>query len=768
LPEDPGAAVTPRPGQGRFHNQGVALVITLLLLFLLSVIGLAAVMSSSSDLMINGYYKNYRGSFYAADSGLNMARQAIYSYFNNQANSPAVWPTTLGSGSCATATAGTATYDGCQLASGAAAYVNSLYGNGTSYSLNNQGQAGQSVPSSFKILSATVTQPSGPSPNAGNTQWTYIYTYTLTSQGSSQGSETAQILEKGTLQVNLTEGSGTSTVTASFAAFGAYIDSFAACQGPLVQGYLTGPMYANGQWNLSSGSNPGYTFTDPVSQTGSQLSYYDGSNCYNSSAVPYTDPHGTTFNPKFESGYNLNAAAITLPPNDFSQKWAVLDGKGCGEGTNVCGNPSSPAPPAPTNAQMNALLMNVNQTAYPSAGATSGVYLPYTCTGNSCSLNTNAGGIYVEASGSGLTTTVTMSTTNGAGGSSNPSGQVFTIGQTTGSTTGSPVVTQTGATTCTTTTTHHHSGTTTTTTCTAPFQQATTTTTPTTFTTVTVDSVAATTTVSGYTQNANSTVTATGTGSCSVSGTGSCTPSAPGSFSGDNTSNSTSNSTTTTLTLNGVPMDLAIPPGQPATMVYVNGNVSISGPSSGAAIQNNSMVNLTANGDITQTGNILYATEPVTTSANQVIAGSNPACCNGDPIDTLIPQYENMNQVLGIFTANGNFILSPTTNGANIETDASVAMISQAGETNSSISHIATGNSVGTWTNIGGRMEDRAASVSMSSSNVYYDRRFQARTFAPPWFPSTSVTSDMLSNTITSNMSPQSPSRTYWQYQSGQ
>jgi len=392
--------------------------------------------------------------------------------------------------------------------------------------------------------------------------------------------------------------------------------------------------------------------------------------------VPYTFGSGHSVNPSFQSGYNLNVTPVTLPPNDFSQKWAVLDGKGCGEGSNVCGNTSSPAPPQPTNAQMNAALKNISQAAYPSGGATSGVYLPYSCTSGVCSLSPTAGGIYVEASGSGLNTKVTMSTTNGAGGASNPSGQVFTIKQ--GSTT----------------------------------------------TTITVDPVANTTTV--------------------VSGA-------------------------TTLNLSGVPQNLLPTPPQAATMVYVNGPVSITGPSSGPAIQNNSMVNLTANGDITQTGNILYSSEPVTTSANQIISGSNPACCSGTPADYLIPQNQSMNQVLGIFTASGNFILSPTTNGANIETDASVCMLSQAGVTNSNIGHMDTGNSVGKWTNIGGRMENRAHGVSMGSSNIYFDRRFQARTnFGPPWFPSTTVSTNMLANTITASSSANPPSRTFWQYQAGQ
>jgi Tfp pilus assembly protein PilX len=750
-PEGPALAAASAPGQGRSNDHGVALVITLLLLFLLSVIGLAAVLSSSSDLMINGYYKNYRGSFYAADAGLNIARQDIYNYFQN--NAPASWPTDQN----------TANASGSALGISATSNITSTYGT-SYYSLNGHGQAGSSVPASFQITSASVTSATvTPTGTSGNyTKWTYVYSYSLTAVGSSQGSATATIKENGTITVNVTQGSGTTTNTVSFSAFGAFIDSFTACQGPLVQGYLTGPMYADGEWNLGYGS-PGYTFTDVVSQTDSKFSYYDSSgHCAQSASVPYGNVR-----PSFQSGYALGVTPITLPVNDFSQKWAVLDGKGCGEGSNVCGNTSSPAPPQPTAQDMvNHNMQNVSQQPYatgsPLTAATSGVYLPYTCSGGTCSLNPNAGGIYVEGSGSGVTTSVTMSTTNGAGGSSNPSGQVFTIAQTTSSTTGSPVVSQTGSTTCTYSSSKNK------TTCTANFQKATTTTTPTAFTTVTVDPVAVATTASAYIQNGIATVTATASSSCSVSGTGSCSPSQPSNFSGGTEVDTTSNSATTTLALTGVPHNLVPTSPQAATMLYVNGDItSLSGPSSGAAIQDNSMITVTANGDITQTGNILYATKPVTTSANQSVPGSNPPCCS--VADTLIPQYQNMNQVLGIFTATGNFILSPTHSGADIETDASVAMISSPGETNTNIGHMATGNSVGKWTNIGGRIENRAHSVNMNSSNIYFDRRFGARSnFAPPWFPSTSVSQNILASTLTASSQPSPPSRTSWQYQAGQ
>src|SRR5271167_1065135 len=61
----------------RKDEAGVALVITLLLLTVMSILGLAMVLTVGSDMMVNGYYRNYRGSFYAADSGLNIARQVM-------------------------------------------------------------------------------------------------------------------------------------------------------------------------------------------------------------------------------------------------------------------------------------------------------------------------------------------------------------------------------------------------------------------------------------------------------------------------------------------------------------------------------------------------------------------------------------------------------------------------------------------------------------------------------------------------------------------
>jgi hypothetical protein len=712
----------------RTNERGVALVITLLLLFLMSVVGLAAVLSSSSDLMINGYYSNYRGSFYAADSGLNIARQAIESQLS------AGVPGTFSIPPISSPTS---------LASTVQTYISSTYG--SKFSLN-AGQAASSWAESFYVSNVSVSLASGsPTITATNsmgspTAYQYLFNYVLTTVGSATGTENATVTENGSIIVSVSAVPGTATTTVAFSAFGAFINNYPACGGALVYGTMTGPMYANGEWDFGSGGS--YTFTDPISQTGANFSWTysnssGGTSC-TSTSPGYSYNNGTTtIAPTFESGYNQNAAAVSLPQNDFSQRWAVLDGMGCGENNgNVCGEPSSNPPLAPTNAQMNAVLRNVSQTPYPTTGATSGVYLPYTCSGATCTMNTNAagqitaGGIYVEGGGTSgtVSTTITLAAaTSGTYSSStyptssqctSASCQVYTIAQTAAGTS-----TTTNSSAPNTTYPHGCCSGRGCTACYPPTITTTTTvtTTPTTYTTITMDPSTNVTTVSSY--SANSTTT-------SVS-----------SLITSTTSTTTTPGSTTNQTITGVPQNLINPPTttSPATlstMLYVDGNMSITGPSWGAAVQNNAMITVTANGNITQTGNLIYATEPVTTTQSQWV---NSTCCAGDPADTLIPTVQNMNQVLGLYTNTGNFIMNPTVNGANLETDASIAAISSC--TTCSTGTIATGShSVNTWTNVGGRIENSVNNISVTTSNVYFDRRFTARSnFAPPWFPSTTV-----------------------------
>ena len=75
--------------RGEVADRAFALVFTMLLLGMMSLMALAMVLSSSSDMLINSYYRNARGAFYAADSGLNIARQQLVNQILTQV--PTTW-----------------------------------------------------------------------------------------------------------------------------------------------------------------------------------------------------------------------------------------------------------------------------------------------------------------------------------------------------------------------------------------------------------------------------------------------------------------------------------------------------------------------------------------------------------------------------------------------------------------------------------------------------------------------------------------------------
>ena len=532
------------------RSRGVALVTTLLLLSLFTIMTLAMVIAVTSDTLIDGYYRNFRASFYAADSGINTVREymlgqiqaAIPTNFNIASGAPIPASIAGPTGSITTAITNTST------------------GFGSFQSVNGS-QAG-SWPGSFEVdtntantflgtptCTATYTGSGTTAPtcttlgSAGYTVtgYQYTYPYKITSIGEATVSATHKIEEDGYLKVAVDVGTPYGTTT-SFAAYGMFIDQYTICDGStLVPGTITGPVFTNGSWNF--GTSGAYIFTDAIGSAGTKFGYQFGS-CYQSSNQSYTSG-SQSINPTFQGSVTLGAPAVTLPPNAFSQERAVLDGMG----TNTT---------QPTNANLNAALMNVSGTAYPVGGATSGVYLPYNnVTTASCPTAPcmTGGGIYVEGNADSVVMTAATS-----GGHAQ---QVFAIKQ--GSTN----------------------------------------------TTVTLDLTASTTTISNG---------------------------------------------TTTKVVNGLPQNKNNIPATEGCMLFVDGNISgtsgstttgLSGPSSGAAIQDGSAVTVTAANSISITGNITYKTEPVTlNTADTLVAGGN----NG--------------QVLGIFTATGNVNLAVPTSGS--------------------------------------------------------------------------------------------------------
>jgi hypothetical protein len=632
------------PRSAQRNQRGIALVTTLLLLLLLTAMSLTMVLSVGSDMLINGYYGNDRASFYAADSGANITRQAITSGI--LAAVPAQF-----AANAQPIPAGT---EGVVSASISASYGGSNQLNG--------GPAG-SWPEKFTLQSVVVSPPTCvprgvatppysctnlPAGGVGVTGFNYTYPYKIVVVGQSQGAEATTLVDSGNLVFNgaLTP-AGNSTV--SFASFGTFIDQYAACSAPFVAGTLTGPFFTNGAWNFGDaaalGSATKYDFTDSTGQANGAVSYWHGGNCDNSASQTDT-ANGTTIAPTFQSGLNLGQNAIALPQNDYNQEQAVLDGIG-NTGTQ------------PTPATMSPILKNATGVAYPSGAApASGVYLPYSVNPTTHQNTFTGGGIYVQGDA-----TVKLSPL-----ASSTSGQVYTI-------------VQNGVTT-----------------------------------TVTINP------------------TATGAGTTTIqTGSGPVT------------------------TINGVPTMIDPTTGavdENATMLYVNGNItSLTGPGEyQPALNNGVALTVTAAQNVTVTGDIRYANEPVTTANNQLVAGQP------QPADTLIPA-NNSGQVLGIFTATGDIQMNNHQSDGNLEIDASIAMISQGGTGG----WINVGPQINTLNVVGGRIANQAKAGNTITRNIFFDRRFSQGNFAPPWYPSTTVQSN---NSNASSFQPPTVQRLQWYYQS--
>lgn len=639
-----GRSRRPFPARG---ERGVALLVSLMLLTLLSVMSVVMVMTISPDMLINGYYGNYRGSFYAADSGLNIGRQALVNQLQGYVNTascpgwviglPANLQTTCGKAplntSDNTTNASTAATDAAN------AVIANVLSSGVYGSLSslNSGTAATSWPGSFQLVNttncpSTLTLAGAPVPTGTTTYTAYTYTfnYKLCSLGRAQSAQQVYTSENGAISLTI-QAVGAQQQNASFSAFGAFISNYAPNSAPLVPGTFEGPSFTNGAWQFEAGG--AYTFTGPVGSANANIDYYINGNWYDSSNTSYTSG-GTKIAPNFEGPVNLGQTALQLPPNDFSQKWAVLDGQGCGESSGApCGGIVPPT--QPTSANMNNYLKDINGNAYPSGTPpSSGVFLPYSCTGSGSACTSSGamtgGGVYVEGNAS-------VGLTMGTDSNGNLT-QTYTITQ--------------GATTTTVTTTVG-----------AP-------------------------TSAGYTKV--------------VSGA-------------------------KTVTLSGVPMNkVNLTNPQQGTMLYVDGNISgLSGPGQGqASIQDGSQVTIVANGNVNITGDIIYKHEANTQDTNDTYSSTNDG-----------------GQVLGVFTASGNIVLSSPYSNQNLKVDGALAPLGTNSNCGSNSCGFLVNGHINTFNNYGGQSQTNIFGASMNTQNTWYDTRF-ASGFGPPWFPSTTVNQD--------------------------
>lgn len=366
------------------NSRGVALISTLLLLVLLTGLTLAMAWSTQSDLLIGGYYRNFRGSFYAADSGLSTVHQALKLEF------------TLGGAAIPGVLAAVNPLPSPATEAAVIKDINAKYGVLQNLTGPGHGQAANSWPERFLVTNFTLGQlpaPNGciatpvavPPPVAPAGGWTcaniganaanytYNYSYSITVQGQSKGTEATTLIDRGLVTVSTKTAQGNANLP--FAAWGMFIDQYGLCSGgTLVPGTITGPTFTNGSWNFGNGGT--YHFTDQVGQVGTQAGYSNG-NC-----VGVAGPAGNGIAPTFDGGFQLGQKTVPLPQNSFNQQRAVIDGKGVNGAQ-------------PSNSELNSSLRDASNKAYPAGGTSSGVFLPYTQDANK-NLIFTGGGIMVQ------------------------------------------------------------------------------------------------------------------------------------------------------------------------------------------------------------------------------------------------------------------------------------------------------------------------------------------------------------------------------------
>ncbi|MFL6212941.1 MAG: hypothetical protein ACJ74J_03505 [Blastocatellia bacterium] len=196
-----------------------------------------------------------------------------------------------------------------------------------------------------------------------------------------------------------------------------------------------------------------------------------------------------------------------------------------------------------------------------------------------------------------------------------------------------------------------------------------------------------------------------------------------------------------TKTLSGVFKDKADPTSiKNGAMLFVDGSISsLRGgvDSSGAkpAIASQTRLTIAANRNIYIDGDLKYAS-PVANS-------------DGTPVSNI----GSITNVLGIFTNDGNVLLSPTDSytsagGLGLEMHAAVVAFNSNTGNDTSAPYGIEGSivydpnntapgSTDRWRLVGSRVQSKISTIGYSNRDIFYDARFSGGSFAPPFFPGT-------------------------------
>ena len=643
------------------NERGIALVTTLLVMTMLLALGMAVVFSATTDTVITKSQRVGEIAFYAADTGVSIARRALETALTEE---------------IAKISNGTATYG----QNGGAYYSVNTSGGGfpdvyvipdpdivpnyqfytNVYARTNQLIANAKADSAFSTtksinrteFTATVSKLTGSVDQIDRTQTNPVqaikFRYSIKVTGTSDAGGSSTVNEVGRISVNVTLASTSVPGTGrdfSFSGFGAFFDNGdTAANSALAAGTFSGPVHTNTHFAFVS--NRTVAFRDIVSQVDNYVRYDSSDFGQGHINIPDKDMTGIDIS---SQGYQ-KTGGVPLPPNNFSQEYAVINGTGITD-RKPDGTPVDPPAALPRDLLGNllpildpitgrvtpiALSLNLRdaQNKAPLAGvgrlSVDGVYIP---SGNGSSIT--GAGIYIQ----GDATDIQLYASG--------TDQVYAIKQ------GSKV------------------------------------------TTVTVS----------YANNRTTIADSSGKSS----------------------------------TFTGVPTDKSDPANpRPGASLFVTGNInslrggfdSTTGKNA-SALAPKTALTITAQGDITITGDLKY---------------SNPVLdSQGLPVQNV----NTVQNVLGIFTNNGNVNLAPNANyntsrGLTLEVNAAIAAFNadtsdDGGGIDGSIVYAGSTapGSNDKWTLVGSRVQAKINNIGYSNRNVYFDVRFSGGTFRPPFFPGT-------------------------------
>jgi Tfp pilus assembly protein PilX len=665
----------------RRKQRGIALITALLLLLIVTGMSVAMVMAFNSDMIVNGYYGNFRATFYSADAGMTVARQLMiqdlqnavsstYNFSSGSAPIPGGYESTVLSdlgnkfGSGTTVNTSVTRPEKFFINTGTASTTLAAYSTGSMPQFPTGTTVGLALEecdttSTSGTTTQNVVSTSGGvatcSASASATDYKYIYYYFLTGVGQSASPAQATLTDQGSLIIDV---NAQTTTNPKFSAWGTFIANMKLCDAELVGGTITGPQFTDGGWTF--GSDQTYTFTDSVGQTQQNAGFYYGSsqNCYQANQNSYTNNH-VTIQPTFEGPFNRGQNSISMPTNSYNQLQAIYDVSDA----NAAAQSQTDQNVTVYQSNLNGVVSNAAGAAYSCSGSScsttavnslassgSGVYLPYTPSGSGSNLtgtfSNNGGGIFIQ----GDVDSITLAA-NGT------SGETYTITQ----------------------------GTTT--------------------TTITV-----------------SPASCGSSGGCTTSGT--------------TTVQSCTGSTCTTRTISGTPTDQAGAniTGNYATLLYVNGKIkSLSG-----VVNNYTPLNITAYSDITVTGNITYTSEPVYTSGSNL---GNLQTSNN--YGQTLGLFTNNGSVI-LAPGGGTYNNPPNLEiDASLITSNTSYANNTCNSQNYCAGEINIQNNINTLTIVGGRIQNQSELLSESqlgTRNVIFDRRYASQNFAPPFFPGTTFT----------------------------